>query len=52
MLLITCRIHEDGWEVIEVDENQNNGNPLLKPGDYVTYFNDIAVYDKNFDNYI
>ena len=56
MLLITTQtLSTDneyaGWLVIEVDPEQNNGNPILKEGDYVTKINGKAVADEDFEEY-
>ena len=57
MLLITVEsVSTDneyqGWKIYSVDEEQNNGNPVLKPGDYVTHFNGVSVADPGFEDYI
>jgi len=57
MLLITVESMSTdneckGWKVYEVDENQNKGNPVLKPGDYVTHMNGKAVADEDFEDYL
>jgi len=41
----------NGWEVIEVNESQNNGHPVLQVGDYLTQVNGVSVTDENFDEY-
>lgn len=41
-----------GWYVVSVDEEQNNNNPVLKAGDYITYINDVSVLDEGFSDYI
>ena len=41
-----------GWYVVSVDEEQNNNNPVLKAGDYITYVNDVSVMDEGFSDYI
>ena len=41
-----------GWLVVAVDEEQNNNNPVLKAGDYITHVNDISVLDEGFNDYI
>lgn len=33
----------NGWEIITVDEFQNDGNPVLKPGDILLSIDDILV---------
>ncbi len=41
-----------GWYVVSVDEEQNDNNPVLKAGDYITYINDVSVLDEGFSDYI
>ena len=41
-----------GWYVDSVDEAQNNGNPVLEPGDYVTHINGKSVADDDFEYFI
>jgi len=41
-----------GWYIVSVDEEQNNNNPVLKAGDYITHVNDISVLDEGFSDYI
>jgi len=41
-----------GWYIVSVDEEQNNNNPVLKAGDYITYINDVSVFDEGFSDYI
>ena len=57
MLLINVLTTEteneyNGWEVYSVDPEQNKGNPVLEPGDYVTHINGVSVSDESFDEYI
>lgn len=35
-----------GWEVVTVDEKQNNGNPLILPGDFITHIDGHPVEDE------
>jgi len=42
----------NGWKVYSVDEEQNNGNPVLKAGDYVTALNGKSVTDEDFEDYL
>lgn len=35
----------DGWNVVSVDPQQNEGNPVLEPGDSVVKINGVAVSD-------
>jgi len=37
-----------GWEIVDVDEKQNNGSPVLKAGDYLTHVNGKSVADEDF----
>jgi len=41
----------NGWEVIEVYDTQNNGDPVLKIGDYLTEVNGKSVADEDFNEY-
>ena len=57
MMLITVESKEaendyKGWKVYTVDEKQNNGNPILKPGDYVTHINGKSVADDDIEEFI
>ena len=57
MLLITVESistenEYHGWKIYSVDEEQNNGNPVLQAGDYVTHFNGVSVADEGFEDYI
>ena len=42
----------NGWYVEYVYESQNNGNPILKQGDYLTAVNGVSVADENFNDYM
>lgn len=37
-----------GWEILDVDEKQNNGKPVLKVGDFLTAVDGKAVADEDF----
>ena len=39
----------NGWEIISVSEFQNNGNPVLKVGDYLIAIDGISVADEGFE---
>ena len=57
MLLITVETtttnnEYNGWHVYSVDPEQNNNNPVLQAGDYVTHVNGISVADEGFDDFI
>ena len=56
MMLITANTDTEneysGWNVVSVDEEQNNGNPILKKGDYVTHVNGKSVADDDFDEFM
>ncbi|MBR3342050.1 MAG: RIP metalloprotease RseP [Clostridiales bacterium] len=60
MMLITVkRVSEEdsendykGWLVRTVDPEQNNNNPVLEVGDYVTHVNGVSVLDESFDDYV
>ena len=57
MLLITVESTNTeneykGWHVYSVEEEQNNYNPVLQAGDYVTHINGISVADEGFDDFI
>ncbi|MCQ2515989.1 MAG: RIP metalloprotease RseP [Saccharofermentans sp.] len=41
----------NGWEVIEVNESQNNGHPVLQVGDYLTHVNGISVASEEFEEF-
>ena len=38
--------------LVTVDDEQNNGNPVLKAGDYVTHINGKSVDDEDFEEYL
>ena len=38
----------NGWEILNVDENQNKGKPVLKIGDYLVAVDDKPVADEDF----
>ena len=57
MLLITVETMSTdneykGWKVHSVDEEQNEGNPVLKAGDYVTSINGKAVSDDDIEEFL
>ena len=39
-----------GWTIISVDEGQNDGNPVLKPGDSILSVNGVSVFDAEYKN--
>lgn len=41
-----------GWEIFEVSPYQNNGNPILKIGDYLTKVDGISVTEEGFLDYL
>lgn len=41
-----------GWEVAEVSPYQNNGDPILEVGDYLTHVDGVSVEDEGFEDYI
>ena len=41
----------NGWEVIEVNESQNNGSPVLHVGDYLTHVNGVSVASEDFEEF-
>ncbi|MBR3464025.1 MAG: RIP metalloprotease RseP [Clostridiales bacterium] len=41
-----------GWEVLNVDENQNKGKPVLKVGDFLTHVDGKAVEDEDFQEFL
>lgn len=43
---------DKGLLVHSVDEDQNNNNPVLKPGDYITHVNGFPVSDEGFTEYL
>jgi regulator of sigma E protease len=57
MLLITVENklvtnEYNGWKVYSVSEEQNNGNPVIKPGDYVTHINGKSVDEEDFEDFL
>ncbi|MBP5261459.1 MAG: RIP metalloprotease RseP [Clostridiales bacterium] len=42
----------NGWEIVDVDKNQNNGSPVLKSGDYLTHVNGKSVADEDFFDFL
>ena len=57
MLLITVEnklANNDykGWKGYSVSEEQNNGNPVIKAGDYVTHINGKSVDDEDFEDFL
>lgn len=56
MLGITTYMDTDnkysGWEIVSVDENQNNGKPVLKVGDYLVAVDGKNVSDDDFDEFL
>ena len=57
MLLITVENKQadneyKGWKVYSVSEEQNNGNPVLKEGDFITHINGKSVDDEDFEDFL
>lgn len=57
MLLITVENklvtnEYNGWKVYSVSEEQNNGNPVIRPGDYVTHINGKSVDEEDFEDFL
>ena len=57
MLLITVENKQanneyKGWKVYSVSEEQNNGNPVIKAGDYITHINGKSVDDEDFEDFL
>ena len=57
MLLITVENklvtnEYNGWKVYSVSEEQNNGNPVIQPGDYVTHINGKSVDEEDFEDFL
>lgn len=42
----------NGWEIYSVSEYQNNGDPILEVGDYLTKVDGKSVTDEDFDEYL
>lgn len=42
----------NGWEILNVDENQNKGKPVLKIGDYLVAVDGKAVADEDFQDFL
>ena len=42
----------NGWEIYSVYEGQNNGNPILEPGDFLTKVDGKSVTDEDFEEYL
>ena len=42
----------NGWEVMEVSESQNNGDPILEIGDYLVAVDGKSVADEDFVDYL
>lgn len=42
----------NGWEIADVNDSQNNGDPILKIGDYLTKINGKSVLDEDFDEFL
>ena len=42
----------NGWEIFTVFEEQNNGDPILKVGDFLTEVNGKSVADEDFDEFM
>ena len=41
-----------GWEILNVDERQNEGKPVLKVGDFLTAVDGKAVADEDFSEFL
>lgn len=41
-----------GWQVVEVNEDQNGGKPILKIGDYLLAVNGKSVADPDFSDFM
>ncbi|MCR4689171.1 MAG: RIP metalloprotease RseP [Saccharofermentans sp.] len=56
MLGITCYQDTDnkynGWEIVSSYDSQNNGNPILKSGDYLVTVEGKSVADPDFLEYL
>ena len=42
----------NGWEIVSVDPSQNEGNPVLKMGDYLTKINGKSVADDDLMDFL
>ena len=42
----------NGWEVAEVSPSQNNGDPILEVGDYLTHVDGVSVADEDFNEHM
>lgn len=42
----------NGWEIYSVSEYQNNGDPILEVGDFLTKVDGKSVTDEDFDEYL
>ena len=42
----------NGWEIADVNASQNNGNPILKVGDYLIEVNGKSVLDPDFNDFL
>lgn len=42
----------NGWEIYSVSEYQNDGDPILEVGDYLTKVDGKSVTDEDFDEYL
>ncbi len=42
----------NGWEIYEVSEYQNNGDPVLEAGDYLTAVNGVSVTEDIINDYL
>ncbi len=42
----------NGWEIVEVSPYQNNGDPILKVGDYLTAVDGVSVAEEGFIDYL
>ena len=56
MLGITLRLDNieelNGWEIYAVNEQQNNGNPILREGDILREIDGKPVVDDDFEEYL
>lgn len=42
----------NGWEIVGVDANQNNGNPVIQVGDSLIAINGVPVSDPSIENLV